>query len=288
MRLPDGAVAATDTSYDRTYHGFSPSLALSWQPAEEHLLFTAVSRSFEPPTHDDLLATINGTPNSSPGRPMPGNPAFPAEAFATPDLEAQTGTTVEVGWRGAVDGINVDAVVYYSWIENELLNLRDATGVSLGAINADQTRHFGIEVSASAEIVEGLVGRIGYTFQDFRFHDDPLRGNNRLAGAPPHLVSFDLDYAVTEDLSFGGTVQWRPAEMPVDNFNTLTNDPFATLDLRASYQIAPWAGAYVELRNVTDETYASSTLITDQARADQAAYLPGQGRAVYGGLRLTF
>ena len=90
------------------------------------------------------------------------------------------------------------------------------------------------------------------------------------------------------DLSFGGTVQWRPAEMPVDNFNTLTNDPFATLDLRASYQITPWAGAYVEMRNVTDETYASSTLITDQARADQAAYLPGEGRAVYGGLRVAF
>ncbi|MCA8907538.1 MAG: TonB-dependent receptor [Rhodospirillaceae bacterium] len=287
-RLPDGSVTATDTSYDHTYHGFSPSLALSWQPVEEHMLFAAVSRSFEPPTHDDLLATINGTPNSSPGRPMPGNPAFPADAFATPDLDAQTGTTAEVGWRGTVYTVDVDAVVYYSWIENELLNLRDATGVSLGAINADQTRHFGIELGASAEITEGLVGRIGYTFQDFRFHDDPLRGNNRLAGAPPHLLSFDLDYAVTEDLSIGGTVQWRPAETPVDNYNTLTNDPFATLDLRASYQITPWAGAYVEMRNVTDETYASSTLITDQARADQAAYLPGEGRAVYGGLRVAF
>ena len=288
QRLPDGAVPATDTSYDRSFDAFSPSLALSWRPVEDQIVFTAVSRSFEPPTHDDLLATINGTPNSSPGRPNPANPALAAEAFATPDLDAQTATTVEAGWRGGFDRVAVDAVVYYSWIDNELLSLRDVTGAPLGAVNADETRHFGIELGAAAEVVDGLIGRLGYTFQDFRFRDDPLRGDNRLAGAPPHVVTLDLDYAVTDGLNVGGSVLWRPGTTPVDNFNTVENDAFAVLDLRASYAVTPWAGIFAEVRNVTDATYASSTLIVDQARPDQAAFLPGDGRSFYAGVRARF
>ena len=288
QRLPNGAVPATDTSYDRSYDGFSPSLALSWQPVEDHTVFAAVSRSFEPPTHDDLLTTINGTPNSSAGRPSPGAPGLAADAFATPDLDAQRATTVEAGWRGRFDRGAVDVVVYHSWIDNELLSLRDVTGAPLGAVNADETRHFGIEFGATAAITEELTGRLGYTFQDFRFRDDPLRGDNRLAGAPPHVVTLDLDYAITDDLSVGGSLLWRPDTTPVDNFNTLSNDSFAVLDLRASYAVTPWAGVFVDIRNVTDTTYASSTLIVDQARADQAAFLPGDGRAFYGGFQARF
>lgn len=67
MRLPDGAVPTVSTSYARRYDGWTPSLALSFQASPDQTLFAAFSRSFEPPTHDDLLATINGTPNSSPG-----------------------------------------------------------------------------------------------------------------------------------------------------------------------------------------------------------------------------
>lgn len=288
QRLPDGAVPATDTSYDRTFDGISPSLALSWRPNDDHLLFAAVSRSFEPPTHDDLLATINGTPNSSPGRPNPGNPALPAEAFATPDLEAQTATTFEIGWRGAVDRFDVDAVLYYSLVEDELLNLRDESGVSLGAVNADKTRHLGLELGATAAIIDGLVGRVAYTFQDFRFRDDPVRGNNRLAGAPRHVINADLDWTVVEGLSVGGSVYWRPGETPVDNFNTVYNDPFATLDLRGRYELTPWASAFAEVRNVTDATYAGATLVVDTARPDQAAFLPGDGRAFYAGVQVRF
>lgn len=42
------------------------------------------------------------------------------------------------------------------------------------------------------------------------------------------------------------------------------------------------------MRNVFDETYAGSTLIVDQARADQAAFLPGDGRAFYAGVQARF
>ncbi|EKV28957.1 TonB-dependent receptor [Caenispirillum salinarum AK4] len=288
QRLPDGSVTAGDTSYDHEYSAVSPSLGLSYRPNDDHMVFAAVSRSFEPPTHDDLLATVNGTPNSSAGRPRPPAPNFPAAAYRTPDLDAQTATTIEAGWRGFLGPVGVDAVTYYSWVNDELLSLRDETGASLGAVNADETRHFGVELGVTAHLSDDLSTRLAYTFQDFRFHDDPVRGDNRLAGAPQHVINLTARYAVTEDLAVGAGLDWIPTETPVDNMNTLYRDPYATVDLSADYSVAEGVVLYGEARNIFDATYASSTLIVDQARPDQAAFLPGDGRAFYAGLRVAF
>ncbi len=74
----------------------------------------------------------------------------------------------------------------------------------------------------------------------------------------------------------------------VDNLGTLYSDPYATLDLRAEYRLVKGMAVYAEVTNLLDATYAASTLIVDQARADQAVFLPGDGRAIGAGLRLTF
>lgn len=288
MLLPNGSVPTQASSYKRSYDGWSPSLGLSWQPSSNQIVFAALSHSFEPPTHDDLLATINGTPNSSPGRPNPGAPMAAAAAFSTPALKAQTGTTLEGGWRGRHGDYSWDGVVYYSWIDNELLSLRDATGASLGAINADKTTHFGVELGLGARIFDRLTGRLAYTYQDFRFDNDPTRGNNRIAGAPRHLINATLQYQATQAWMLQASLRWNPEKTPVDNMNTLYADPYALVDLRTEYRINERLTAFGEVSNVFDKTYASSTLIVDQARPDQAAFLPGTGRAFYAGLKARF
>ncbi|MFC0219904.1 TonB-dependent receptor family protein [Pseudochelatococcus lubricantis] len=286
--LPNGAVPTQNTSYDRSYDGWSPSLGVTWRPDENQTVFAAVSRSFEPPTHDDLLATVNGTPNSSPGRPNPANPRLAAAAFATPDLDAQTATTVEAGWRGRYGDFSWDAVTYYSWVRDELLSLRDATGASLGAVNADRTTHFGVELGFGAKLWERWSGRIAYTYQDFRFDGDPVRGDNRLAGAPRHFVTAALQFQATDKWTLQGAVRWSPEKTPVDNMNTLYADAWAVVDVRTEYRINDTFTVFGEITNIFDETYASSTLIVDQATADQAAFLPGDGRGFFAGVKATF
>lgn len=288
MLLPGGAVATTSTSYTRSYSGWSPSLALSYRTDDGQTFFAAISRSFEPPTHDDLLATVNGTPNSSPGRPNPANPMLAAAAFSTPALKPQTATTVEAGWRGRFGKLNWDAVAYYSAVENELLSLRDETGASLGAMNADRTRHFGIELGLGAQLLDRLALRLAYTYQDFRFDDDPVRGNNRLAGAPPHLVNAMIQYWLLDNWTIQAAVRWSPVKTLVDNMNTLLADPYVVVDLRSEYRIDDHFTVFGEITNLFDKTYASSTLIVDQARSDQAAFLPGDGRGFYAGVKATF
>lgn len=281
-----------DTSYDRSYSEWTPSLGLSYEFMRSNTAFAAVSRSFEPPTHDDLIATINGNPNASPGfdknGSQPPNPNF-GPAFSTPDLEAQTATTVEGGFKGQSDNWAYSATAYYSWVEDELLSLRDESGVPLGAVNADRTNHFGVELGLAGELARNVSGRVAYTYQDFRFDDDVRFGDNQLAGVVTHNINAALRYNFTPGLFVETEVNWRPDETPVDNANTLFNDSFVVVDVRGNYDVTENFSLYGEVRNVFDEVYASSTLIADTAASqEQAAFLPGDGRAFIVGARGQF
>ncbi|MBB1093272.1 TonB-dependent receptor [Rhodopseudomonas palustris] len=286
--LPNGSVATQSSSYSRNYSGWSPSLALTYRPDAMQTFFIAGSHSFEPPTHDDLIATVNGTPNSSPGRPTPNGALLAAAAFATPNLSAQTANTVEGGWRGRTDRFSWDVVTYYSWVDNELLTLRDVTGAALAAVNADRTTHFGVELGAGVRFSDRLSGRLAYTYQDFRFAGDPVRGNNHLGGVVPHLIHAQLQLQATDAWMVQGAVRWSPTEVAVDNMNTLFADPYAVVDLRTEYRIDKTFRVFGEITNLFDKTYAATTLVVDQATSGQAAFLPADGRGFYAGIKAKF
>jgi iron complex outermembrane receptor protein len=278
----NGARPFVDTSYDRSYSGWSPSVALSYDLARDQSVFVAVSRSFEPPTEDDLIATINGNPNGSAG-------ATGAAVFATPNLEAQTATTLEGGWKGRNGPMAWSAIAYYSWVHDELVNLRDASGVALGAVNADHTTHFGVEIGGSVDVTRDINVRLAYTYQDFRFDDDVLYGDNRLAGAPNHVVNAALRYTLAPGFWVESEVNWVPGWTPVDNANLLFNNPYVVVNLRSQYALNENLSLYGEVLNVFDETYASATLIVEQApNPNQAVFLPGDGRAFIGGMKARF
>ena len=286
--LPNGAVPAENTSYNRSYSGLSPALGITYALTQRQTLYTALSRSFEPPTHDDLLATVNGTPNTSAGRPNPAMPNLKSKMFATPDLDDQTATTLEGGWRGNFEGYSWDLSTYYSWVNDELLSLRDVSGAPLGAVNADKTRHFGIDAAIGWEINASITARIAYTYQRFTFHDDPLRHNNYLAGAPRNIINTMIQYHPTEPWIWQGNIHWVPTRTPVDNMNTLYSDDYVVVDLRSEYSLNKNLRIFGEITNIFNEKYASSTIISDRATPDQAAFLPGEGRGFFAGIKAKF
>lgn len=289
VQLPDGSVPTVSNSYDLDYSGWSPRLALSWKPHENQTAWIALSHGFEPPTHDDLLATSGGTPFSGPGRPNPGVPSSGAAAFSTAALAAQEANTLEIGWRGrAPSGLAWDVTAYHSRVKNEILSLRDAAASPRGSINADKTTHTGIEAGISGYLTDTLSARLAWTWQDFRFDNDPVRGDNRLAGAPRNLINLAFAWEATADLTAFGGVRWVPGKTPVDNMNSLYADPYVVVDLQAEYRLNDTAVLQGGITNLFDETYAASTLVVDQARPDQAAFIPGEGRAFYVGASLQF
>ncbi|ALK08770.1 TonB-dependent receptor family protein [Blastochloris viridis] len=268
-------VAATDTSFSRSYDAVSPSLGLTYQLAPNSLVFTALSRSFEAPTFDDLLEASGGGVNASP------------TGFLTPDLKAETATTLEAGWRGTAGRLGWDVVAYYSWLDNELIRTTD--GNVAATINATDTTHFGVELGGTLKLTDRLSARLAYTYQDFRFDRDPLYGDNRIAGAPRHFIVAALRYAVTAPWWIEAEVQWTLDDVPVDNANTLYSDAFAVVNVRTNWAATPSFDIYGEVRNLFDADYIGATLTLGRAaNAYQAAFLPGDGRAFYAGTKVRF
>ncbi|MDX1579865.1 MAG: TonB-dependent receptor, partial [Gemmatimonadota bacterium] len=177
---------------------------------------------------------------------------------------------------------------YTSRLDDELLSLRDATGAPLGTSNAGATVHHGVELGASAPLTGRIAARLAYTYQDFRFDDDPVYGDNRLAGTAPHTYEAALRVALTGDLRTEAVVRGQAGRMPVDNANTLFRPSFTLLDLRALYRVTERIALHADARNLFDRTYAASTLTTDLARSDQAAFLPGDGRSLVIGITSSF
>jgi iron complex outermembrane receptor protein len=82
-------------------------------------------------------------------------------------------------------------------------------------------------------------------------------------------------------------VEYTPFKYPVDMAGTLFADPYALLGLKAGWRAKRGLNAFVEVRNLTDKRYAATTgVLTDSrlAGAVAAQFLPGDGRAIYGGI----
>src|SRR5690606_8032180 len=125
---------------------------------------------------------------------------------------------------------------YHAWIEDELLSLQDAAGNPLGTVNADRTVHQGIELGLSWRVRENWVLRQSYLWNDFRFDDDAVYGDNRIAGVPEHFYRAELIYEWPRGYYLGPNVEWVPEDFPVDHANTLYASGYATVGLKGGYR----------------------------------------------------
>ena len=66
---------------------------------------------------------------------------------------------------------------------------------------------------------------VAYTFNDFRFDNDPNFRNNLLPGAPRHYLRAELLYKNPAGFYFGPNVEWVPQAYFVDNANTTKFTP---------------------------------------------------------------
>lgn len=267
-----------DNSDRQEFWGFSPKLGLLWDVRPEIQAFANISRSFEPPSFGELVPF--------------GTTALP--------LNAQTGTTVEIGTRGHSGRVTWDAAWYYSWIEDELLS----TGVPGGpttTTNAAQTVHQGIELNFDIDLARGLltaasdnaakqdrlVLRQMYLWNNFRFNGGPY-GHNQLPGIPEHFYRAELLYEHPCGFYAGPNVEWTPQSYPVDLQNTEDAGSFALLGFKIGYRTQKGISFFVEAKNLLDQDYVATTGVVKNAStlapAARNFYFPGDGRAFYAGI----
>jgi iron complex outermembrane receptor protein len=259
---------------------WSPKLGALWDLDPTWQVFGNISRSAEVPSFGESVA-----PNFL-------NPNFPNIPFF--DIKAQTATTYEIGTRGRRPDYTWDVALYRADIHNELQCFFSAFG-NCNVTNADRTIHQGVEAGVGVSLYKGIWAygsapdriwlNMAYTYNDFRYDNDATFGNNRLPGAPPHYIRAELLYKHPSGYSFGPNIEWVPAAYFVDSANTLATASYLIWGLRAAYDDGRNFSAYIEGRNLSDTAYIASTSIIDRADPSSRLFNPGNGRAVFAGMR---
>ncbi len=266
------ASAAQDESFEATYVQTNPKVGVLYDYKPNVQFYANVSRSYEPPSFGELAGGIR--PNI---------------------VDAQDGTTFEIGTRGNSERIDWDFSAYYAKLNNELLQTAVfASGNNPAAAtqttNADKTIHAGIELGLTARLPWHLEWRQSLLVNQFRFDDDNTFGNRDLPGLQKSLLRGELMYR-NHGFYIGPTVEFSPQRYAVDFAETLYADNYTIFGLKAGQKVNEQFSWFVDARNLTDRKYVASTsVILDATRpgTNQSLFLPGDGRSVYVGAEFKY
>ena len=251
-----------------------------WDVDPTWQVFGNISRSAEVPSFGESVS-----PNFL-------NPTFPTIPFFL--IKPQVATTYEIGTRGNRPDYKWELVGYRSDIRDELQCQYSSFG-NCNVTNLPRTIHQGIEAGAGAAIFRNIFVAAGtpdklwlnlaYTFNDFRFDNDPTFGNNQLPGAPRHYLRAELLYKHPTGFYVGPNLEWVPESYYVDSANTLRTSAYALVGLKAGMDNGGTYSMYIEARNLANKSYIASASVIDRANPASPLFEPGTGRAVYAGVK---
>ncbi len=180
-----------------------------------------------------------------------------------------------------------------------MLELNDRFGNDIGTTNVPRSTHQGVEASLEIELLQEILiqkhgTRAGdrlsfhqsYTLNDFHFDEDPVYGDNRIAGIPIHVYEAQLLYETPSGFYAGPNLQCNFSRYPVDQANTLFADSYVLLGFRAGFRRTNGFSVFVDCRNLTNQRYAASIDVIADARTEPnpEIFHPGDGRSYYGGV----
>jgi iron complex outermembrane receptor protein len=266
-----GVASTFDLKASKDYNWVAPRIGLLWEDAAGAQLFANVTKSVEPPNFGSLSPTNVG--------------------FAP--IKAQEAWTAEIGARGRKGPVTYDVTLYRAWLTNELLqytpNIPGPGGtVPAATFNADKTVHQGLEAALDWRIAPRWRLRQTYTWSDFRFDGDVQYGDNRLPVVPAHFYRAEVRYEDPAGWFVAPSVEWSASKIWVDYKNTTQAPSYAILNLNVGWKVREGLAVFLDARNLTDKAYVSNVQAQVQAAAASAAYWPGDGRSVFGGVTVAF
>ncbi len=268
-----GATSSGSTEFNL----WSPKGGLLWDIDPTWQAFANISRSAEVPSFGE-------------GSAMIGIPFYL--------IQPQTATTYEIGTRGRRPDLTWELTGYRANIKNELQCLTTIqTPGSCTVVNADRSVHQGIEAGLGVAVFKNIFTNtpdadkvwvnLAYTYNDFRFDNDATFGNNQLPGAPRHFLRAEVLYKHANGFYIGPNIEWVPQAYYVDNANSFTTQAYAIWGLKAGVDDGKYS-MYLEARNIANTAYIASASIAQIANASSALFEPGNGRAIYAGMKVRW
>ena len=266
-----------DQSDQRTYNPINPKAGFIYSVGNDVAqIFGNASRSFEPP----LLLELNSltTPGYIP-------------------LEGQSAWQYELGGRGRRLGLNWDISAYDVELRNEILNINvqpfpGAPFTVPTYRNAPKTRHSGVELGLSYQVpgavfVRGDVSdhitlRTTYTLAKYKYVEDPNYQGNDIPGAPSQVLSAEVKYSHPSGFSLAPSLEWILQSYFLNSQNTVSNDGWTNLSLRAEWNTAYGLSLFAAGQNLADRRFSQSVQVDNAAGK---YFEPADGRSFYAGLR---
>lgn len=293
-----GGFTNTDIiDYDKeyTFSAFNPKLGVIVNTSNTHKIYTNISGSMEAPTFNQII-NRSVVPLVLPGSTMPPftNPALASGANLV-DLEEQTAITYEVGSTGSWNNLNWQASYYYSQVKDELITQVDVIAVNGSTTNyPDDTVHQGLELGINAQLTNNLFKsddsistKVVYNYNSFTFESGEFDGND-IAGIPKQTLFIEVAYALGDYFLIAPNIKIQPDETYADHSNIQQQDSFNLVGLKASYKPKPNLNIYVDLQNITDETYNTTYVVRGKSGPASPTFLPGSGFNASLGLNYTW
>ncbi|QKG51885.1 TonB-dependent receptor family protein [Hymenobacter sp. BRD67] len=262
----------------------SPRVALLKELTSEISVYASVSTGFSPPTEAELR---------------------PSDGTISQGLQAERGTSYEVGGRGALlhQRLTFDVALFDLELANTIVSRSDAQGVQLFA-NSGTTHQRGAEVALSgylwrpepAALNSGNVTTAGnslrawtsYAYNHFRFGTYESAtgqnyGGNQLTGTAPHTLSAGLDF--TQQLGFylSPTVSHQ-STLPLNDANTDYAAGYWVFGSRAGWRHTLFAKLNVDIYGGLDNIANIRYSLGNDLNAFGGRYFqPAPGRNYYTG-----
>lgn len=275
-----------------SYSALNPKLGLIYTPRENVRYYANVSRSAEAPTFWQLVDLGPGSV-----------PASPSSLYLmTKPLKMQEAVTFEIGTAQRYERFAWEASYYYSRVKNELIAEVQNFAIDGTTVNYDHdTVHQGVELSFSARTAPGVFRKADYfslrgvyNYSDFRFKGGRYDGN-RIAGVPVHLISAELGYQFSESLGVSLNARWQPRDTHIDHYNGgLMQDKYLLLGANVTWRPSKQWELYVDLHNITNETYQTAYVVRGLSAEDATSglsapsFVPGPSFHMFAGVRFTW
>lgn len=298
--------AVTPVDADRKFLNAAPEASLVFRPIDTWTVTGRVATGYGTPQVSNLFVTSNG---------LAGN---------NTDLKPQTnlGYDLQVGYD-PTKRVSLSVDGFYEFFHDELINQSAGPGLMTYTFNAPRSEHRGLEALARWAFSPGWLLTASYTYdnQIYAQYAEQLsagpmtsvfnRAGNRLPGVPLDELLVRLGYDVPDGAlkGLGAYVEYnKQSDFYVDNANLAQAPGYDLLNVNLHYarEVKDSAirsfSAYVEARNITNQTYvASANNVTDTidaatARQNGAATVAatsgsiyaGTPVSLYGGVRVKF
>jgi iron complex outermembrane receptor protein len=270
-------------NFNRLYNQWSPRVGLIYNISNDNQIFGSISRNFEAPIMGMGVTT-------------------------TTARSAQSGVTYEIGSRGqaqwgdAAQKIKWDLTLFRANLKNEFQTMCPITTPNCESsasttVNVPNTIHQGIEFGGQAFLNNYLEVKTALLYSDFKFDNNEIYRNNKMPGFAPVLLRAEMLYHSGSDDKnsypnfYAGPKIEYASRAPMDNTNSLYNDPFTIFGFKAGQNINKTWSWFLDVRNIADKKYAATTNISSNyasGTGNSAIYYPGDGRSAYMGIEAKF